>query len=277
MQKNIKKDIKQKKFKNPYVKKTSGKNSPHHKKDKEQSTVDEMIRLNKYIAAAGICSRREADKLIAKGDVKVNGKLITELGFKLNRSDKVELKGKILNPEKKVYIVLNKPKDVVSTVNDPHAKRTVLDIVNHQGNERIYPVGRLDRNTTGVLLLTNDGELTKKLTHPSHNKKKIYHVVLNKAISKNELSDILEGIELDDGMVNADAISYVNESKHEVGVELHSGKNRIVRRIFEHLGYKVEKLDRVYFAGLTKKNISRGKWRYLSQKEINILKMGAYE
>lgn len=276
MQKDIKKDIKQKRFKKPYVKKTSGKKNPHYK-DEQQLAVDEKIRLNKYIAAAGICSRREADKLIEKGDVKVNGKLITELGFKLNRSDQVELKGKILNPEKKVYIVLNKPKDVVSTVSDPHAKRTVLDIVNHQGNERIYPVGRLDRNTTGVLLLTNDGELTKKLTHPSHNKKKIYHVVLNKAISKNELSDILEGIDLDDGMVNADAISYVNESKHEVGVELHSGKNRIVRRIFEHLGYKVEKLDRVYFAGLTKKNISRGKWRYLSQKEINILKMGAYE
>ncbi len=252
-------------------------NDRNYKKSNKEDKKDELIRLNRYIASSGVCSRREADTLIQKGLVKVNGKLITEMGFKLSRNDKVLVKGKLISPEKKVYIVLNKPKDTVSTVSDPHAKRTVLDIVNHKGSERIYPVGRLDRNTTGVLLLTNDGELTKKLTHPSYNKKKIYHVVLNKPISKNELSEIVQGIELDDGIINADAISYVNDSKREIGIELHSGKNRIVRRIFEHLGYKVEKLDRVYFAGLTKKNISRGKWRYLSEKEISTLKRGAYE
>ncbi len=243
----------------------------------KENKTEELIRLNKYIAASGICSRRDADDLIKKGLVKVNGTTITEMGFKLSRHENVTLKGKPIIPEKKVYIVLNKPKDTVSTVKDPHANRTVLDLVNHKTGERIYPVGRLDRNTTGVLLLTNDGELTKKLTHPSYNKKKIYHVVLNKAISKGELSRIVSGIELSDGMINADAISYVNDSKKEVGIELHSGKNRIVRRIFEHLGYEIEKLDRVYFAGLTKKNISRGKWRYLTQKEINSLKRGAYE
>ncbi len=255
-------------------KKYSKSNNSRNNKKTER---DELIRLNRYIASSGVCSRREADTLIQKGLVKVNGKLITEMGFKLSRNDKVLVKGKPVSPEKKVYIVLNKPKDTVSTVSDPHAKRTVLDIVKHSGSERIYPVGRLDRNTTGVLLLTNDGELTKQLTHPSYNKKKIYHVVLDKPISKNELSEISKGIELEDGMVNADAISFVNDSKREIGIELHSGKNRVVRRIFEHLGYKVEKLDRVYFAGLTKKNIGRGKWRYLSQKEINILKRGSYE
>ncbi len=253
------------------------KNSKRPKKNTRKPKTEEQIRLNKYIAASGVCSRREADTLIQKGLVQVNGKKIVEMGFKLNRNDKVALNGKLIIPEKKVYIVLNKPKDTVSTVKDPHAKRTVLEIVNHKGNERIYPVGRLDRNTTGVLLLTNDGELTKQLTHPSYNKKKIYHVVLDKAISKNELSEIASGIKLEDGMINADAISYVNDSKNEVGIELHSGKNRIVRRIFEHLGYRVEKLDRVYFAGLTKKNIPRGRWRYLTEKEINILKRGAYE
>ncbi len=252
-------------------------NRTGNNRNTKKAEKEELIRLNRYIASSGVCSRREADTLIQKGLVKVNGKLVTEMGFKLSRTDKVLVKGKPISPEKKVYIVLNKPKDTVSTVSDPHAKRTVLDIVKHKGNERIYPVGRLDRNTTGVLLLTNDGELTKQLTHPSYNKKKIYHVVLDKVISKNELSEIAQGIELEDGPINADAISYVNDSKRELGIELHSGKNRIVRRIFEHLGYKVEKLDRVYFAGLTKKNISRGKWRYLSDKEVNILKRGAYE
>ncbi len=253
------------------------KNAKNPRKNTRKPEKEEQIRLNKYIAASGICSRREADNLIQKGLVRVNGKTITEMGFKLGRNNKVELNGKLIIPENKVYIVLNKPKDTVSTVKDPHAKRTVLEIVNHKGNERIYPVGRLDRNTTGVLLLTNDGELTKQLTHPSYNKKKIYHAVLNKAISKNELAEIANGIKLEDGVISADAISYVNDSKNEVGIELHSGKNRIVRRIFEHLGYRVEKLDRVYFAGLTKKNIPRGRWRYLTEKEINILKRGAYE
>lgn len=237
----------------------------------------EPVRLNKYIASSGICSRREADDLITKGKVKVNDKVVTEMGIKVVMSDKVVVNGKIINPEKKVYILLNKPKDCISTVKDIHAERTVLDIVKHEGKERIYPVGRLDRNTTGVLLLTNDGDLTKKLTHPSYNKKKIYHVTLDKVITKGELQQILEGIVLEDGPINADAISFVDEGdKRQIGIELHSGKNRIVRRIFEHLGYRVDKLDRVYFAGLTKKNVPRGRWRYLTEKEISTLKMGAY-
>jgi 23S rRNA pseudouridine2605 synthase len=236
------------------------------------------LRLNKYIAASGICSRREADELIKLGQVKVNGVTVTEVGTKVVMTDKVELNKKILSPEKKIYILLNKPKDFVSTVSDPHAEKTVLDLVHHIGNERIYPVGRLDKNTTGVLLLTNDGELTKKLTHPSYNKKKIYHVVLDRAATKAELQQILDGFELEDGFIKVDAISFVNEDdKREIGVELHSGRNRIVRRIFEHFGFRIDKLDRVYFAGLTKKNVQRGKWRYLSEKEISMLLMGAYE
>ncbi len=236
------------------------------------------LRLNRYIAVSGICSRREADEMIKLGQVKVNGVVVTEMGLKVNKSDKVELRGKTLSPEKKVYILLNKPKDYVSTVSDPHAEKTVLDLVHHLGNERIYPVGRLDKSTTGVLLLTNDGELTKKLTHPSYNKKKVYHVVLNRAATKAELQQIIVGIELEDGFIQVDSISFVNEDdKREIGVELHSGRNRIVRRIFEHFGFRIEKLDRVYFAGLTKKNVPRGKWRYLSEKEISTLLMGAYE
>ena len=236
------------------------------------------FRLNKYIAGSGVCSRREADELIKKGMVKVNGVVVVEVGTKVLGTDQVELKGKILSPEKKVYILLNKPKDYVSTVSDPHAEKTVLDLVHHMGNERIYPVGRLDKNTTGVLLLTNDGELTKKLTHPSYNKKKVYHVVLNRPATKAELQQILDGIELEDGKIQADSISFVDESdKSQIGIELHSGKNRIVRRIFEHFGFRIEKLDRVYFAGLTKKNVPRGKWRYLAEKEISMLLMGAYE
>ncbi len=236
------------------------------------------LRLNKYIAASGICSRREADELIKLGQVKVNGVTVVEVGTKVLITDKVELNKKVLNPEKKVYILLNKPKDYVCTLSDPHAEKTVLDLIHHTGNERIYPVGRLDKNTTGVLLLTNDGELTKKLTHPSYNKKKVYHVVLDKDATKAQLQEILEGIELEDGIIKADSISFVDESdKSQIGIELHSGRNRIVRRIFEHFGFRIEKLDRVYFAGLTKKNVPRGKWRYLAEMEISMLMMGSYE
>jgi len=258
-------------------KKGAGKRPSGKKLNKEFDPL-EPVRLNKYIASSGVCSRREADELITKGKVKVNDKVVTEMGVKVLPTDKVIVSGKEINPEKKVYILLNKPKDCISTVKDKHADRTVLDIVNHDGNERIYPVGRLDRNTTGVLLLTNDGDLTKKLTHPSYKKKKIYQVTLDNVITKGELQQILEGVVLDDGPVNADAISFVDEGdKRQIGIELHSGKNRVVRRIFEHLGYRVEKLDRVYFAGLTKKNVPRGRWRYLDEKEIGMLKMGAYE
>ncbi len=246
-------------------------------KNKPAEPKPEPIRLNKYIAMSGICARREADELIKKGYVKVNGKKVSELGTKVEITDQVEVKGKIISPEKKVYILINKPKDYVSTVEDPHAKKTVLDLIKHATQERVYPVGRLDRNTTGVLLLTNDGDLTKKLTHPSSNKKKIYRVTLDKALSKSDMEKIAEGFELEDGFIKADAISYIEDRKKEIGIELHSGRNRIVRRIFEHLDYKVVKLDRVYFAGLTKKNLSRGKWRFLSEKEIAMLKMGAYE
>lgn len=257
-------------------KKKDGK--PEEKQNLVKADPNAPIRLNRYIASSGVCSRRDADEMIKSGLVKVNDKVVTEMGLKVKKTDKVEFNGKVLNPEKKVYILLNKPKDCVCTLSDPHAERTVLDLVDHMGNERIYPVGRLDKNTTGVLLLTNDGELTKKLTHPSYNKKKVYHVVLNKPATEADLQQIADGIELEDGPIHADAVSFVNEEdKHEIGIEIHSGRNRIVRRIFEHLGYRIHKLDRVYFAGLTKKNVPRGKWRYLSEKEISILKMGSYE
>jgi 23S rRNA pseudouridine2605 synthase len=251
---------------------------PRARKTTEGEGFEGVIRLNRYIAASGICSRREADELIELGEVKVNGVVVTEMGTKVNPTDKVEVGGQSISPERKVYVLLNKPKDFVSTVSDPHAERTVLDLVKLDGHERIYPVGRLDKNTTGVMLLTNDGELTKKLTHPSYNKKKVYHVVLDKPATKAQLQQIAEGFLLEDGFINADAINFVKEGdKTEIGIEIHSGRNRIVRRIFEHLGFEVVKLDRVYFAGLTKKNVARGKWRYLSEKEISMLKMGAYE
>lgn len=254
----------------------------HKKKFSGKKTVTkpeepELVRLNKYIAMSGICARREADEMIKKGKVKINGKLITELGTKIKMSDRVEVNGKPVKPERKVYILMNKPKDYISTVDDPHAEKTVMDIIKNATKERVYPVGRLDRNTTGVLLLTNDGDLTKKLTHPSSKKKKIYRVTLDKQITKADMDTIAEGVKLDDGFIKPDAISYIEDNKKEVGIELHSGKNRIVRRIFEHMDYKVIKLDRVYFAGLTKKNLSRGKWRFLSEKEVSMLKMGAYE
>ena len=239
---------------------------------------NEPIRLNKFLANAGVCSRREADEFIQKGAVMVNGVAITELGTKITRNDKVEFNGKEVHIESKVYIVLNKPKNCVTTSDDPQARLTVMDLVKHACTERIYPVGRLDPNTTGVLPLTNDGDLASKLTHPSFKKKKIYHVWLDKEVSVEDMEKIANGIELEDGEIHADAISYVNEAdKTQVGIEIHSGRNRIVRRIFESLGYHVTKLDRVYFAGLTKKNLGRGKWRYLNEKEVNALRMGAFE
>ncbi len=239
---------------------------------------NEPIRLNKFLANAGVCSRREADEYITAGAVKVNDVVVTELGTKITRQDKVEFGGKQVQIESKVYIVLNKPKNCVTTSDDPQERLTVMKLVKNACQERIYPVGRLDRNTTGVLLLTNDGDLAAKLTHPAFKKKKIYHVWLDKDVAVEDMEKIAEGIELEDGEIHADAISYASEDdKKQVGIEIHSGRNRIVRRIFETLGYRVVKLDRVYFAGLTKKNIGRGKWRYLDEHEVNALRMGAFE
>jgi len=238
----------------------------------------DAVRLNKYIAASGICSRREADDLITAGLISVNGKVISQLGTKVGPGDEVRYNGERIRNERKVYLVLNKPKDYVTTTDDPRERKTVMLLVKDACKERIYPVGRLDRNTTGVLLFTNDGELAKKMTHPSHNKKKIYHVSLDKGLSAGDLKKLASGMELEDGFIQPDAISYVSgENKREVGLEIHSGKNRIVRRMFEELGYRVDKLDRVYFGGLTKKNLPRGKWRFLSEKEVIRLKMNAYE
>ena len=239
---------------------------------------DEQIRLNKYMSNAGICSRREADEYIQQGLVKVNGEVVTELGTKISHSDVVEYDEKVVTMERKCYILLNKPKDCVTTSDDPNGRLTVMDLVKGACNERIYPVGRLDRNTTGVLLLTNDGDLASKLTHPKFVKKKIYHVWCDRDISEDDMQRIADGIELDDGPIHADAISYATETdRNQAGIEIHSGRNRIVRRIFESLGYHVVKLDRVYFAGLTKKNLPRGRWRYLTQEEVNYLKMGSFE
>ena len=239
---------------------------------------DEPIRLNKYLANAGVCSRREADEFIEAGVVKVNGEIVTELGTKVKRSDTVLFHDQLVNIEKKVYILLNKPKDYVTTSDDPQNRKTVMDLVKGACRERIYPVGRLDRNTTGVLLLSNDGELATKLTHPQFLKKKIYHVFLDKNVSAADMKQIADGIELEDGEIHADAIEYASETdRKQVGIEIHSGRNRIVRRIFEHLGYRVIRLDRVFFAGLTKKNVRRGDWRFLTEKEVNMLRMGAFE
>ncbi len=239
---------------------------------------NEPIRLNKFLSNAGVCSRREADEFIQAGAVKVNGEVVTELGTKIARQDLVTYNDKPVQIESKVYIVLNKPKNCVTTSDDPQERLTVMDLVKNACKERIYPVGRLDRNTTGVLLLTNDGDLASKLTHPSFKKKKIYHVWLDKNVSVEDMEKIANGLDLEDGEIHADAISYASETdKSQVGIEIHSGRNRIVRRIFESLGYHVVKLDRVYFAGLTKKNLGRGKWRYLNEKEVNALRMGAFE
>ncbi len=240
---------------------------------------DGLVRLNKYIANSGICSRREADTFIENGLVSVNGVRVTELGTKVDPSkDEIRFNGSRIKGEKKVYLVMNKPKDFVTTLSDPHADRTVMDLISKSMcPERVYPVGRLDKATTGVLLFTNDGDLADKLTHPKHQVRKIYHATLDKNLRKEDFDAILSGIELEDGPIAADALSYVEGDKTQVGLEIHSGRNRIVRRIFEHLGYKVKKLDRVYFAGLTKKNLRRGAWRFLDEKEIGLLKMGAFE
>jgi len=245
---------------------------------KQQVPGDDKIRLNRYIANAGICSRREADTYITAGVVSVNGKIVTELGTKVSLSDQVKFHDKLIKSEKLVYVLLNKPKDYVTTVEDPHATKTVMDLVKDACHERIYPVGRLDKNTTGVLLLTNDGELASKLTHPKFVRSKIYHVYLDKNLKSADFDAILKGVELEDGLIYADSLSYVDKDDHkQVGIEIHSGRNRIVRRIFESLGYKIRRLDRVYFAGLTKKGLPRGKWRLLTDKEISMLKGGAFK
>ena len=239
---------------------------------------NEPIRLNKFLANAGVCSRREADEFITAGVVSVNGEVVTELGTKIKRSDVVKFHDEPVSIERKVYVLLNKPKDCVTTSDDPQERRTVMDFVKGACNERIYPVGRLDRNTTGVLLLTNDGDLASKLTHPKYLKKKIYHVYLDKNLTKADMDQIAAGVQLEDGEIHADTISYASDTdKAQVGIEIHSGKNCIVRRIFESLGYKVMKLDRVFFAGLTKKNLRRGEWRYLTEQEVNFLRMGSFE
>ncbi|HOO94515.1 MAG TPA: pseudouridine synthase [Proteiniphilum sp.] len=247
-------------------------------KYKESADPNAPIRLNKYLANAGICSRREADEFITAGVVKVNGEVVTELGTKITRADEVMFHNQPVRLESKVYVLLNKPKGFVTTTDDPENRKTVMELVKSACSERIYPVGRLDRATTGVLLLTNDGDLASKLTHPKYEKRKIYQVWLDKPVVMEHMQAIADGIELEDGEIHADAISYVTEEDlTQVGIEIHSGKNRVVRRMFEKLGYRVLKLDRVYFAGLTKKKLSRGKWRYLSEQEVNMLRMGAFD
>ena len=258
------------KFSNP------GKRRIEYKEEAYDPT--KPIRLNKFLANAGVCSRRDADKYIEAGVVKVNGEVITELGHKVLRTDTILFHDQQVKAEKKIYVLLNKPKGYVTTSEDPQNRKTVMDLVRNACMERIYPVGRLDRNTTGVLLLTNDGEMASKLTHPKFLKKKIYHVYLDRNVTAADLRQIAEGITLEDGDIRADAVDYASETdKKQVGIEIHSGKNRIVRRIFASLGYNVVKLDRVYFAGLTKKNVKRGDWRFLTEEEVRMLRMGSFE
>lgn len=241
-------------------------------------STPQLLRLNRYIANSGICARREADDLISGGYVTVNGTKVTQLGTKVTYKDVVKVKGKIIAPEKKVYVLLNKPKDYITTLDDPYAKKTVVQLVREACPERIYPVGRLDKNTTGVLLFTNDGDLAKKLTHPSSNVPKVYQVNLDMPITRTHLQEIAAGITLDDGPIKVDDINFIDDlDKSQIGIQIHSGRNRIVRRIFEHFGYKVKKLDRVFFAGLTKHKLPRGKWRFLSEREINRLKMNIFQ
>lgn len=244
------------------------------KQEETEPTGDGLIRLNKYISNAGVCSRRDADKLIGEGLVTVNGEVVTELGRKVSLDDDITFDGKRLNPEKKVYLLLNKPRGFATTLDDPHVERTVMQLIQNACTERVYPVGRLDMQTTGVLLFTNDGELAKKLTHPSYEKAKVYHVTLDKDFLQEDVARVAKGIELEDGFIAADDIQLIDpKDLRHVGIEIHSGKNRIVRRIFNHLGYQVEKLDRVVFAGLTKKDLPRGRFRFLTPQEINFLKM----
>ncbi|NLP58917.1 pseudouridine synthase [Lutibacter sp. B1] len=269
------------KLQKPHNKKVVGKKQFSKKtennsvsKPTKTNTETEGIRLNKYIANAGICSRREADVFIKAGSATVNGKVVTEMGYKVLPTDEVKFDGTSINPEKKRYVLLNKPKNFITTMEDDRGRRTVMDLVANASKERIYPVGRLDRNTTGLLLFTNDGELAKKLTHPKHNIQKIYHATLDKKLAMSDLQKIAEGFMLDNRKVIVDEISYINnEPKNEVGVKIHSGRNRIVRRIFEHFNYNVIKLDRVIFAGLSKKDLPRGHWRHLTEMEVNTLKM----
>ncbi len=253
--------------------------STNRSPDRQSSlSADGTLRLNRYLSLSGICSRRQADEYIKEGLVSVNDKIITEFGTKVLPGDKVKFNNELITAEKKVYLLLNKPKDFITTAKDNAGRKTVYDLIKGACSERIFPVGRLDRNSMGVLLMTNDGELAVRLSHPKYRKKKIYHVFLDRNLKLSDFEEILKGIKLEDGFIKADDLSFVNPGKKdEIGVEIHSGKNRIVRRIFEHLGYKIIKLDRVYFAGLTKKNLQRGKWRFLSEKEINMLKMNAFE
>jgi 23S rRNA pseudouridine2605 synthase len=245
--------------------------------DMVMAPIKDEMRLNKYIANSGVCSRREADNLILAGVVTVNGEVVTELGTKVNiNTDDIRFNGERLKGETKIYIVMNKPKGYVTTASDPHADKTVMDLLKGCPS-RVFPVGRLDKNTTGVLMFTNDGEIAEKLTHPSYDKKKIYQVSLDSKLKREDYEKILSGVELNDGMIAADELEYIEENDHrKLGIEIHSGKNRIVRRIFESLGYEVKALDRVYFAGLTKKGLKRGEWRYLTEGETNLLRMGAY-
>ena len=245
--------------------------------DMVATPIMEEVRLNKFIANSGVCSRREADNFILAGVVTVNGEVVTELGTKVNiNTDDIRFNGERLKGENKIYIVMNKPKGYVTTASDPHADKTVMDLLKGCPS-RVFPVGRLDKNTTGVLMFTNDGEIAEKLTHPSYDKKKIYQVSLDSKLRQEDFEKILSGVELSDGVIAADELEYIEEDDHrKLGIEIHSGKNRIVRRIFESLGYEVKALDRVYFAGLTKKGLKRGEWRYLSEGETNLLRMGAY-
>ena len=235
------------------------------------------IRLNRFISQSGVCSRREADDFILAGVVTVNGQVVTELGTKILPTDEVRFHDEKLQGEKNVYLVLNKPKGYVTSLDDPHAEKTVMDLVKNACTERVYPVGRLDKNSLGLLLITNDGDITRQLTHPSYRKKKIYQVTLDKPLTRADMDSLTEGITLEDGDIFADEVAYASEDKRTVGVEIHSGRNRIVRRMFEHLGYTVQKLDRVYYAGLTKKNLKRGAWRFLTKDEVMRLKTGQYE
>ena len=264
----------------------------HHKRywdhsDRKQKAIDDAmereddfiendgkIRLNKYLANSGMCSRREADRMIKAGQVEVNGETVTEMGVKVSLDDEVKYNGLVIKPERKRYILLNKPKDYITTLKDPNARHTVMDLIEGACKERVYPVGRLDRNTTGVLLFTNDGDLAKKLTHPSNEVQKVYHVTTDKAVAVADLEKMTEGFDLEDGFIKADEVGYLDpRSKSEVGIRIHSGRNRIVRRIFEFLGYEVAKLDRISFAGLDKKGLARGRWRFLSEKEVGFLYM----
>lgn len=264
----------------PFTSKNSRNKTEQHKpsfakpRPEPKTPENGEIRLNKFLAHAGISSRREADNLIKSGLVEINGKVVTEMGYKVQVVDEVKFNGELIKAEKKIYLVLNKPKGFITTTDDPKARKTVMELVGSAGKQRFYPVGRLDRKTSGVLLFTNDGDLAKKLTHPSHGARKIYEVSLDKALTASDFNKIATGLTLEDGPIEVDDIQYIeSKSKNNVGVIIHSGRNRIVRRIFESLGYEVTKLDRVFFAGITKKNLNRGQWRYLNEKEVSYLQM----